>query len=53
MVLFTTYNNFLRANSSLDYKTHVELKELKDISNIPNKWIELLNLSYKYSDIYC
>ena len=53
MVLFATYNNFLRANSSLDYKAPVELEELKDISNMPNKWIELLNLSYKYSDIYC
>ena len=53
MVLFATYNNFLRVNSSLNYKTPVELEELKGISNMPNKWIELLNLSYKYSDIYC
>lgn len=53
MVLFATYNNFLRANSALDWKTPVELEELNDISNMPNKWIELLNLGYKYSDIYC
>ena len=53
MVLFATYNNFLRPNSALDWKTPVELEELKDISNMPNKWIELLNLGYKYSDIYC
>lgn len=53
MVLFATYNNFLRANSALDWKTHVELEKLNDISNMPNKWIELLNLGYKYSDIYC
>lgn len=53
MVLFATYNNFLRVNSSLNYKTPVELEELKGISNMPNKWIELLNLGYKYSDIYC
>ena len=53
MVLFATYNNFLRANSALDWKTPVELEELNDISNMPNKWIELLNLGYKYSDICC
>ena len=28
------------------------LDELKGISNMPNKWIELLNLGYKYSDVY-
>lgn len=53
MVLFATYNNFLRVNSSLNYKPPVELEELKCITNMPNKWTELLNLSYKYSDIYC
>lgn len=53
MVLFATYNNFLRPNSTLDWKTPVELDELKEISSMPNKWIELLNLGYKYSDIYC
>lgn len=53
MVLFATYNNLLRPNSALGWKTPVELKELNGISNMPNKWIELLNLGYKYSDIYC
>ena len=53
MVLFATYNNFLRPNKALDWKTPVELDELQGISNMPNKWIELLNLGYKYSDIYC
>ena len=52
MVLFATYNNFLRSNSALNWKTPVELPELEGISNMPNKWIELLNLGYKYSDIY-
>ena len=52
MVLFATYNNFLRPNSALDWKTPVELEELKGISNMPNKWIELLNLGYKYMDTY-
>ena len=53
MVLFATYNNFLRANKKLNWNTPVELDELKGISNMPNKWIELLILGYKYSDIYC
>lgn len=53
MVLFATYNNFLRANSALNWKPPVELEELYGISNMPNKWIELLNLGYKYWNIYC
>lgn len=53
MVLFATYNNFLRPNSALEWKTPVELDELNGISNMPNKWIELLKLGYKYTDIYC
>lgn len=52
MILFSTCFNFLRPNSSLNWKTPVELDELKDISNMPNKWIKLINLSYKYIDIY-
>ena len=52
MILFSTCFNFLRPNSALDWKTPVELDELKGISNMPNKWIELINLSYKYIDIY-
>lgn len=53
MVLFAAYNNFLRPNSALEWKTPVELDELNGISNMPNKWIELLKLGYKYTDIYC
>lgn len=53
MVLFATYNNFLRPNNALEWQTPVQLDELSNISNMPNKWIELLNLGYKHSDIYC
>ena len=52
MILFATCFNFLRPNSSLDWHTPVELDELKGISNMPNKLIELINLSYKYTDIF-
>lgn len=50
MVLFATFNNFLRPNKALDWNTPVQLDELKNISNMPNKWIQLINTSYKYSD---
>ena len=53
LVLFATYNNFLRPNKALNWNTPVNLKELDGVSNMPNKWIELLNLGYKYSDVYC
>lgn len=52
MVLFSTCFNFLRPNSALEYKTPVELPELKSCTNMPNKWIEIINLGYKYIDIY-
>ena len=52
MVLFAVYNNFLRPNKALNWKTPVQLDELNRISNMPNKWIEILHLGYKYSDIY-
>ena len=52
MVLFAVYNNFLRPNKALNWKTPVQLDELNTISNMPNKWIEILHLGYKYSDIY-
>lgn len=52
MILFATCFNFLRPHSSLNYKVPVEIPELKDCTNMPNKWIELINLSYKYIDMY-
>lgn len=52
MVLFVTYNTFLRPNSALKWRIPVELDELTDISNMPNKWIEILKLGYKYIDTY-
>lgn len=52
MILFSTCFNFLRPNSSLNWKTPVVLDELKNITSMPNKWIELINLGYKYINIY-
>lgn len=53
MVLFATFNNFLRPNKALDWKAPVQLDELSGISCMPNKWVELLNLGYKLTDVYC
>lgn len=52
MVLFSTCFNFLRSNSSLEWKVPVQLDELKNIPNMPDKWIELIHLGYKYLEIY-
>lgn len=52
MVLFSTCFNFLRPNSALEWKTPVELPELKGIICMPNKWIELISLSYKYIESF-
>ena len=52
MVLFATYNNFFRPNKALNYETPVVLDALKDISNMPNKWLELIRLACKYAEPY-
>ena len=52
MVLFATCFNFLRPHSALKYKVPVEIPELSKCTNMPNKWIELINLSYKYLNVY-
>lgn len=52
MVLFATYNNFLRLNKALDWKEPVQLPELENISNMPNKWIELIKLASEYARPY-
>ncbi len=52
MVLFATYVNFLRPNKALGWKTPVELPELENISNMPNKWLELIRMSCEYAKPY-
>ena len=52
MVLFATFFNFLRPNSALNYHVPVEIPEVQECSNMPNKWIELINLSYDYIKQY-
>lgn len=52
MVLFATYNNFLRPNKALEWKTPVQLPKLDNISNMPNEWIELIRLANKCAKPY-
>ena len=52
MVLFATFFNFLRPNSALNYHVPVEIPEVQDCSNMPNKWIKLITLSYDYIKQY-
>lgn len=49
MCLFTTYFNFLRNHTSLGYKPTVQLKCLKKMHNMPNKWNILLNEALDYT----
>lgn len=48
MILYVTFFNFLRKHSSLDYKTPVEIDELNNTLLMPDKWIQLINLSKSY-----
>ena len=48
MVLFATCFNFLRPHYALNYKTPVEIPELQGITNMPAKWLKLIELSTQY-----
>ena len=52
LVLFATFNNFLRTNSSLDYKVPVDIPEVSNASSMPDKWLALIKLGYEYISIY-
>lgn len=45
MCLFTTYFNFLRKHTSLKYKPPIELDILEGISNMPKRWLTLLEVA--------
>lgn len=48
MVLFATCFNFLRPHYALKYKVPVEIPEIQSLSNMPAKWLKLIELSSKY-----
>lgn len=45
--LFTAYFNFLREHKSLKYNVPVNIDSVQNKPNMPAKWVELINLSYK------
>ena len=48
-ILFVAYFNFLRPHSALeDKRVPVIIPELKNISNMPGKWITLIGLAQEY-----
>lgn len=49
MVLFSTFFNFLRQHSSLNYKPPVELDIFEDNDLMPIKWVKLINYSITYA----
>jgi transposase-like protein len=44
-VLFVTHYNYLRPHKTLNYRTPVQLPELKTIDNIQGKWAKILSLA--------
>ena len=52
LVLFATFNNFLRHNYALDYKVPVDIPQVSKAPNMPSKWLELIKLGYEYINIY-
>lgn len=48
MYLFTTYFNFLRNHSSLNYKPPIELEQFKGVINMPRKWNMIIDMAFKY-----
>lgn len=48
VTLFVAYFNFLRPHSSLEGKVPVVLEELKDLPNMPARWITLIKISQEY-----
>ncbi len=52
LVLFATFNNFLRPHYSLDYNVPVVINEVAKAPNMPSKWLELIKLGYDYINIY-
>lgn len=51
MCLFTTYFNFLRNHKSLGYQPPVKIKCLRGISNMPRKWLSLLDNASKFCEV--
>lgn len=45
LVLFVTHYNFLRPHIALNYKTPIQMSELKKIDSLPGKWVKIISLA--------
>jgi hypothetical protein len=45
LVLFVTHYNFLRPHTALNYKTPIQIPELKNIDSLPGKWVKIISLA--------
>lgn len=52
MILFSVCFNFLRPHSALGYKVPQYVKSIDEKTNMPAKWLELINLGYKFTADY-
>ena len=52
MILFSTCFNFLRPHSSLDYNVPQYDDEIQSKPNMPAKWLALIEMGYRYTDLY-
>ena len=48
MILYVSFFNFLRGHSSLDFNVPVPIEEISSQNLMPNKWLSLIKMSYKY-----
>jgi len=48
MVLYVSFFNFLRRHSSLKYNVPISTSEISSHKLMPNKWLSLIDMSYKY-----
>ncbi len=48
MCLFTTYFNFLRKHSSLEYSPPVKLESFEGVTNMPRKWNMIIAMANDY-----
>jgi transposase-like protein len=51
MILYVAFFNFLRKHSSLNRCVPVPIENIEKHQLMPNKWLELINMSYQYLQI--
>ena len=52
MILFSTCFNFLRPHQALGYKVPQHVEEIANKPHMPAKWLELIDMGYRYTALY-